>query len=75
MPREKVSTFIRIELDDNSVDKLSRLDIAKIQTAFNVSYGMVLTRLKALGILDDILIHKLKLEKREKNNVKVTKCY
>lgn len=66
MPREKVSTFIRVELEDKSIDKLSGLDIARIQTAFNVSYDMVLIRLKALGILDDILIDKLKLEKLEK---------
>ena len=66
MPREKVSNFVRYELNDKNINKLNGLDIARIQTAFNVSYDVVLIRLKALGILDDILMDKLKLEKLEK---------
>jgi Zn-dependent peptidase ImmA (M78 family) len=66
MPREKVNNFVRYELNDKSINKLNGLDIARIQTAFNVSYDMVLIRLKALGMLDDFLMDKLKLEKLEK---------
>ncbi len=65
MPREKVVNFIRYELDDKSITNLSGLDIARIQTAFNVSYEMVLIRLSALGMLDDDAMDKLKLEKLE----------
>ncbi len=66
MPREKVQQFIRLELEDKAVNRWSGLEIAKIQTKFNVSYDMVLIRLKNLGILNDTIISKLKLEKIEK---------
>lgn len=66
MPREKVNAFIRAELDDKNIDKFTGLDIGRIQTEFNVSYDMVLIRLKSLGVLDDNTIDKLKLEKIEK---------
>lgn len=66
MPREKVNAFIRAELNDKNIDKFTGLDIARIQTEFNVSYDMVLIRLKSLGVLDDNTIDKLKLEKIEK---------
>jgi len=65
MPREKVDKFIRHELKDKSIDKWSGLDIARIQTVFNVSYDMALIRLKALGKLDVTHIDWLKFEKLE----------
>lgn len=71
MPKEKVEKFIRLELNDKNINIWSGLDIARIQTAFNVSYDMVLIRLKELGILDDILMEKLKLEKMEKTASKL----
>ncbi len=66
MPREKVSNFIRYELNDKNISNLNGLDIARIQTAFNVSYDMVIIRLRELGILDNILRRKLQSEKLEK---------
>ncbi|MTI80446.1 MAG: ImmA/IrrE family metallo-endopeptidase [Firmicutes bacterium] len=66
MPREKVAKFIRHELKNKSIGKWSGLNIARIQTAFNVSYDMALIRLKALDILDDTLMDWLKFEKLEK---------
>ena len=65
MPREHVDKFIRHELKDKSMAQLSGLDIARIQTAFNVSYDMALIRLKALGKLDNANMDWLKFEKLE----------
>ncbi len=66
MPMEKIQQFIRLELEDRPVNKWSGLDIAKIQTEFNVSYDMALIRLKNLGVLNDEMNSVLKLEKLEK---------
>lgn len=66
MPMEKVQQFIRFKLEDKPVNKWSGLDIAKIQTEFNVSYDMVLIRLRNLGVLNDTINSVLKLEKIEK---------
>ena len=66
MPVEKVNNFIRFELNEKSINKWTGLDIARIQTAFNVSYDMALIRLEALCILDGVVIENLKLEKAEK---------
>ncbi len=74
MPREKVANFIRFELNDKDPSKLNGLDIARIQTAFNVSYDMVLIRLRALDILDDVLLDKLKIEKLEKTATRLLKA-
>jgi Zn-dependent peptidase ImmA (M78 family) len=74
MPRDKVDKFIRHELKDKSIDKLSGLDIARIQTTFNVSYDMALIRLKALGILDGATMDWLKFEKLEKTATRLLKA-
>lgn len=74
MPREKVDKFIRHELKDKSVDKLSGLDIARIQTAFKVSYDMALIRLKALGKLDNAMADWLRFEKLENTATKLLKA-
>lgn len=71
MPRDKVEKFIRLELKDKSIEMWDGLDIARIQTAFNVSYDMGLVRLKALGILDDTIMEKLKIEKIEQTAKKL----
>ena len=71
MPLEKVSKFIRLELNDKSLSTWNGSDIARMQTAFNVSYDMTLICLKALGILSGELLEKLKLEKIEKTTVKL----
>lgn len=74
MPREKVDKFVRLELNEKDTGIWSGLDIARIQTAFNVSYDMVLIRLKALDILDGHLFDKLRLEKMEKTTTKLLKA-
>lgn len=68
MPMEKVMKFIRLELNDKPVIVWNGLDIARIQTAFNVSYDMALIRLKFLKIIDENLLGKLRLEKMEKTS-------
>lgn len=71
MPMDKVEKFIRLELKDKDVDEWGGIDIAKIQTAFSVSYDMALVRLKTLNILDDTVIEKLKTEKAEQTASKL----
>ena len=71
MPVNKAEKFIRLELKDKSSENWDGLDIARIQTAFNISYDMVLVRLKALGILNDGIIEKLRMEKIEQTASKL----
>lgn len=71
MPKEKVDKFIRLELNEKKTDTWNGLDIARIQTAFNVSYDMALIRLKSLDVLDEPLFDKLKLGKMEKTTTKL----
>jgi len=73
MPVEKVNCFIRLELNEKSINKWTGLDIARIQTVFNVSYDMALIRLKSLGILNDAVMEKLKLEKMKKTTSRLLK--
>ena len=73
MPKDKIEKFIRFELKDKDIEKWDGLDIAKIQTAFNVSYDMTLIRLKALNILNDVIKEKLKIEKIEQTASKLLK--
>lgn len=70
MPVDKVINFIRLELNDKEIDLWSGLDIARLQTAFNVSYQMAVIRLKALNLIDGNLYDKLILEKRERTATK-----
>lgn len=71
MPVDKVEKFVRLELKDKSVEFLDGLDIARIQTAFNVSYDMALIRLKALNAIDDVVYEKLKMEKTKQTASKL----
>ncbi len=71
MPVDKVEKFIRLELKDKNIENWDGLDIARIQTAFNVSYDMALVRLKVLSILGDTIIEKLKMEKIEQTASKL----
>ena len=71
MPIEKVEKFIRLELKDKDMTSWDGLDIARIQTAFNVSYDMTLIRLKALGLLSDTISEKLKMDKIEQTASKL----
>ena len=75
MPVDKVKKFIRLELNEKKTDDVwTGLDIARIQTAFNVSYDMVLVRLKALDIIDEPLLNQLKIEKMENTATKLLKA-
>ena len=74
MPDEKVNKFIRFELDDKDVFSWTGWDIARLQTAFNVSYDMVLYRLKSLDKLNDTLFDKLQSEKIEKTATRLLKA-
>lgn len=71
MPAEKINKFIRLELNDKNIKTWNGLDIARIQTAFNVSYDMTLIRLKALGLINDRILEDLQLEKMEKTTTKL----
>jgi Zn-dependent peptidase ImmA (M78 family) len=71
MPIEKVEKFVRLELKDKEITKWNGFDIAKIQTAFNVSYDMALIRLRSINILNDVIIEKLKIDKIEKTASKL----
>jgi len=71
MPREKVEKFIRLELKDKSITKWDGFDIARFQTAFNVSYDMSLIRLKAMNILNDEIKEKLQADKTEQTATKL----
>ncbi len=65
MPFEKVQKFIRIELQGKSINNWDGFDIARIQTAFNVSFELVLVRLNELDILNDNIKNKLSMHKIE----------
>lgn len=71
MPMDKVKKFIRHEMNDKDAKGWGGFDIAKIQTAFSVSYDMALVRLKALSILNDAIIDKLRMEKAEQTASKL----
>ncbi|ACB86067.1 ImmA/IrrE family metallo-endopeptidase [Natranaerobius thermophilus] len=66
MPDDKVNKFMKLVLNDKPPHLWTGWDIARIQTTFNVSYDMVLYRLKFLGILNESLLNKLYSEKAEK---------
>jgi len=74
MPREKVHLFIRHELHDKLVTEWNGLDIAKIQSVFNVSYDMVLYRLKSLGILNSNMLDNLQEDKFENTATRLLKA-
>lgn len=66
MPSEMIEKFIRLSLNGKPGNKLDGLDIARIQTIFNVSYDMAVTRLKGLNIIDLEKYNALKAVKQEK---------
>jgi Zn-dependent peptidase ImmA (M78 family) len=71
MPKDKVDKYIRLELNYDRTTPWAGLDIARIQTAFNVSYDMVLVRLKELGYLNESTKENLKIEKIERTATKL----
>ena len=71
MPQDKVEKYIRFELNGKSVSRWNGLDIARFQIAFNVSYDMTLIRLKALNIIDESIVERLKIDKVENTATKL----
>ena len=71
MPQEKVEKYIRLEMNEKNASKWNGFEIARLQTAFNVSYEMTLIRLKALDIIDDSIHEKLKMDKVENTATKL----
>lgn len=65
MPREKVINYIRLELESKPIEKWNGLEIAKLQTTFNVSYDMVLNRLESLEIINENMKARLHNDKIE----------
>lgn len=70
MPEEMVRKYISLELDVEWDGQWNALDIARMMTAFNVSYEVVLNRLESLSIIDKKT--KVRLD-NEKNARKVSK--
>ena len=66
MPADKIERFKRLELNLKDPIYWDGFDIARIQTAFNVSYDMALVRLKALGYINDPVSDKLKMDKNKR---------
>lgn len=66
MPEEKVLKYISLEMDDKSPDLWTALDIAKMMTAFRVSFDMALNRLQNLHKISSIQRTRLDSEKSER---------
>lgn len=69
MPEDKVSKYIKLEMNHKQLVQWTALDIAKMMTAFNVSFDMVLNRLQNLSRIDSIERSRLD---NEKNQMKVS---
>lgn len=74
MPEEEVRKFIKYELQGKSNKNLSGLDIARFQTTFNVSFEMVINRLKILKIVSLDKFACLKEEKMVKTATSLLKA-
>lgn len=66
MPKEAVDRFFKLELFGMQEDELSAYDVAKIMSAFQVSFEMVLNRLENLGKISPKNRGRLENEKNEK---------
>lgn len=65
VPLEQILLFIRYELDDKEQGKWNTLDIARMQTTFNVSFDMILNRLDYLELIDSVNLLRLKEQKSQ----------
>ena len=66
VPNEKLSHFILSVLQNKPASKWDSRDIARMQTAFNVSYDMILNRLESLTYIDYAIRFRLNDEKIQK---------
>lgn len=69
MPEDKVQKYISLEIEGEGKGNWTAFDIARMMTAFNVSFDMILHRLQNLNIIDEKT--KARLD-NEKNLKKVT---
>ena len=65
VPEELLLLFIHKELNDKKNEIWKALDVAKVQTAFNVSYDMILNRMQAIKCISDDVYKRLKNDKLE----------
>ncbi len=65
MPKDKISDFITFNLMNKNVKDWSGLDIARFQTAFNVSFDMALNRLESVGLINATDLVKFQSQKSE----------
>ena len=59
VPKSHMAEFIVNKLGSKTADKWTYLDIARMQTAFNVSFDMMLNRLESLGYINSLTHSKL----------------
>lgn len=67
VPDDKLASFVRNELQNKPSSGWNSLDIARMQTAFNVSYDMILNRLEALGYIDNMIHTRLNDAKTQRS--------
>lgn len=70
---DKLRKFIHLVLEDKPIASWNSFDVAKIQGAFNVSFDMVLNRLKYLNFIDASIYDKIEAEKKEQTATKLLK--
>jgi len=67
MPKHLLTQYIEDYLVNYRQTKLQGIDIAKIQSDFNVSYDALVARLNAIGLIDSVYRKNLQEEKIEKS--------
>lgn len=75
MPEDKVEKYISFEMDGKKAKQWTALDIAKMMTAFQVSFDMALIRLQNLGVLnhkEKVRLDNEKKQKKVSNLLKIT---
>ena len=71
VPQDQLELFIKYELADKEPFKWNTLDIARMQTAFNVSFDMILNRLDSLRMIDLKNLVRLKEEKSQTSVIRL----
>lgn len=70
MPEDEVQKYIQLVMQNKDMNQLTALDIAKMMTAFNVSFEMAINRLMNLQKISPSM--RMRLDS-EKNETKVTR--
>lgn len=63
MPKDEVDKFVDLEIGPMAGREFSALDVAKIMSAFKVSFEMAIHRLETLGIIDSRTKRRLETER------------